>query len=336
MRTTLNTYKTIAISGFTALTLGLTACQKTEQTNTEKSQAKTTEQAVDNISIGFQKSSLNLLVAREQKLIEKEFPTTKIEWREFPAGPQMLEALAVGAVDLGYVGNTPPIFAQAADKDLSYAGYEVYPAHALAVVLPKHSKIKSIEDLKGKRIALQKGSSAHELLAKVLQKAGLTWQDIQPIWLPPADARAALDKGSIDAWSIWDPYLSAVQLTGKVDVLIDGNDFPKTYSYYIANPKFTSAHPQALDKILKSLNQADTWIVNNQTLAVDLYSSSTGLTKDVAKSAIDRRLKPSPIRALSDENIQSQQKIADLFYAEKLIPKKINIQDAIPHTVVHK
>lgn len=332
----MNTYKKIAIIGFTALSLGLSACQKNESRDAEKAKAEPTEQAVDNISIGFQKSSLNLLVAREQQLIAKAFPEAKVEWREFPAGPQMLEALAVGAVDVGYVGNTPPIFAQAADKDLSYAGYEVYPAHALAVVLPKNSTIKSIEDLKGKRIAVQKGSSAHELLAKVLIKAGLTWQDIQPIWLPPADARAALDKGSIDAWSIWDPYLSAVELSGKVDVLIDGKNFPKTYSYYIANPKFITAHPQALDKILKSLNQADTWILNNQTLAVDLYAKSTGLEKEIAKSAIDRRLKPSPIHPVTPETIASQQKIADLFYAEKLIPKQINIQDAIQHTVVSK
>lgn len=325
----MNTYKNLAITAFTTLTLGLTACQKTEQQENKIASAENTEQAVDHVSIGFQKSALNLLVTREQKLLEKEFPGAEIEWREFPAGPQMLEALAIGAVDVGYVGNTPPIFAQAADKDLSYVGYEVYPPNALGVVLPKNSAIKKIEDLKGKRIAVQKGSSAHELLAKVLDKSGLTWQDIEPIWLPPADARAALDKGSIDAWSIWDPYLSAVELTGKVDVLIDGKAFPKTYSYYIANPKFTTAHPTAVDKVLKSLNEADTWILNNQTLAVDLYATSTGLSPEVAQSAIDRRLKPSPIRPLAEDNIESQQKIADLFFAEKLIPKQINIRDAI-------
>lgn len=330
----MNTYKIVAITGLTALTLGLSACQKTESQPAEKTTKESADQPIENISIGFQKSALNLLVTREQKLLEKEFPDAKIEWREFPAGPQMLEALAVGAVDVGYVGNTPPIFAQAADKDLSYVGYEVYPANALGVVLPKNSAIQKIEDLKGKRIAVQKGSSAHELLAKVLEKAGLSWQDIEPIWLPPADARAALDKGSIDAWSIWDPYLSAVELTGKVDVLIDGTDFPKTYSYYIANPKFTTAHPHAVDKVLKSLNEADTWILNNQTLAIDLYSTSTGLSKEVAQSALDRRLKPSPIRPLTAENIASQQKIADLFYAEKLIPKQINIQDVVKTAIV--
>ena len=324
----MKTYKIIAITGFTALSLGLSACQKTEQKDLEKASAEKTEQ-VDNISIGFQKSALNLLVTREQKLLEKQFPGAQIEWREFPAGPQMLEALAIGAVDVGYVGNTPPIFAQAADKDLSYVGYEVYPPNALAVVLPKNSTIKKIEDLKGKRIAVQKGSSAHELLAKVLEKAGLSWQDIQPIWLPPADARAAFNKGSVDAWAIWDPFLSAIELSGPVTTFIGGSDFPTTYSYYISNPKFVNAHPGVTDKVLKSLNDADTWILNNQDLAVDLYASSTGLKKDVAKNALDRRSKPSPIRPITSVNIESQQQIADLFYKEKLIPKQIKIQDVI-------
>lgn len=332
----MNNYKKIAVASLATFTLALVACQKTEQKEKQVAPTDTTEQAVESISIGFQKSSLNLLVTREQKLLEKEFPGVKVEWREFPAGPQMLEALAVGAVDFGAVGNTPPIFAQAADKDISYAGYEVYPPNSLGIVLPKNSVIKKIEDLKGKRIAVQKGSSAHELLAKVLEKAGLTWQDIQPIWLPPADARAALDKGSIDAWSIWDPYLSAVELTNKVDVLIDGQDFPKTYAYYITNPKFTTAHPQAVGKVLHSLNQADTWVLNNQAQAVELYASNTGLTKEIAQHSLDRRLKPSPIRSLTPETIESQQKIADLFYAEKLIPKKINIQDAIQQNDVRK
>ena len=177
----LQSFSLIAV---TVLSLGLAACQKPEQKEAN-SPATRAGAPVKTLSIGYQKSSLNLLVARQQALFEQQFPQAKIEWREFPAGPQMLEALAVNAVDFGYVGNTPPIFAQAANKDLRYIGYEVVPEQSQALVIPAGSSIKSIADLKGKRIAVQKGSSAHELLAKVLQKAGLSWTDIQPIWLPP-------------------------------------------------------------------------------------------------------------------------------------------------------
>jgi sulfonate transport system substrate-binding protein len=329
--------KITTLIGITALSLGLSACQKQESAQKASTETKTDAKAdVKTLQIGFQKSSLGLLVTREQKFLEQEFPNTKIEWREFPAGPQMLEALAVGAVDFGAVGNIPPIFAQAANKDLGYAAYEVYPSSSLGLVIPDGSKIKDISELKGKRVALQKGSSAHEFVTKVLQKAGLTWQDIQPIWLPPADARAAFDKGSVDAWAVWDPYLSAIELTSKVKVLIDGSAFPKTYSYFISNPKFTSTHPDATEKFIKSLNNADSWILNNQNLAIDLYAKNTGLSQEIAKHTVDRRSKPSPIRSLTPEIVQSQQQIADLFYAEKLIPKKINIQDAVLNTEASK
>ena len=152
----MKTLKTVSSIGIVTLSLGLGACQKqdTAATNTSEKQAA---DPVKTLSIGYQKSSLNLLVAREQKLFEQQFPQAKIEWKEFPAGPQMLEALAVGAVDFGSVGNTPPIFAQAADKELSYVGYEQVPANAQALLIAKNSSIDSVQALKGKRIAVQRG-----------------------------------------------------------------------------------------------------------------------------------------------------------------------------------
>ena len=241
----------------------------------------------------------------------------------------MLEALAVGAIDFGAVGNTPPIFAQAAGKDLSYVGYELVPANSQALLIPKGSAIQSIQELKGKRIAVQKGSSAHELLAKILQKAGLSWQDIQPIWLPPADARAAFDKQSVDAWAIWEPYLSAAEQDAHAQVLIDGTAFPKTYSFYIGNPKFIAAHPQATSQFLHGLNQADQWVLNNQPQALSVYTQSTGLQPSIAQRVIDKRLKPSPIQTLSPDVVQAQQQIADLFQQVQLIPKNIQVQTTV-------
>ena len=204
----MSTLKTVSYISLAVLSLGLTACQKQDEPKQTTSAHSDTAEPVKNIAIGFQKSAANFLVARQQKLIEKQFPQTKIEWKDFPAGPQLLEALSVGAVDFGVVGNTPPIFAQASGKDLSYMGYEIQPTVNQAIIIHKDSPIKNIQDLKGKRIALQKGSNMHEFLANVLNKAGLKWSDIQPIWLPPADAGAAFDKNSVDAWAIWEPNLT--------------------------------------------------------------------------------------------------------------------------------
>ena len=136
----MKTLKTVSSIGIVSLSLGLGACQKQDTAATNISEKQAAD-PVKTLSIGYQKSSLNLLVAREQKLFEQQFPQAKIEWKEFPAGPQMLEALSVGAVDFGAVGNTPPIFAQAADKELSYVGYEQVPANSQALLIPKNSSI---------------------------------------------------------------------------------------------------------------------------------------------------------------------------------------------------
>ncbi len=314
--------KVFLISSFIAL--GLSGCQKTSS-DTAPGQQSVQENNLKTLAVGYQKSSLNLLVARQQQLFEQQFPGVQVAWKEFPAGPQMLEALAVGAIDFGAVGNTPPVFAQAAGKDLKYIGYEVVPQNAQALLIPADSSIRTLADLKGKRIAVQKGSSAHELLAKVLQKAGLSWQDIQPIWLPPADARAAFDKQSIDAWSIWEPYLSAAELDAKAKVLIDGQAFARTYSFYIANPQFIEQHPGATEKILQSLNTADQWVLQHQQQALKIYQQSTGLKQNIAQRVIDKRLKPSPIYSLKPEVVQAQQEIANLFQQVKLIPKSIQV-----------
>lgn len=318
--------KVFLISSFIAL--GLSGCQKTSS-DTAPGQQSVQENNLKTLAVGYQKSSLNLLVARQQQLFEQQFPGVQVAWKEFPAGPQMLEALAVGAIDFGAVGNTPPVFAQAAGKDLKYIGYEVVPQNAQALLIPADSSIRTLADLKGKRIAVQKGSSAHELLAKVLQKAGLSWQDIQPIWLPPADARAAFDKQSIDAWSIWEPYLSAAELDAKAKVLIDGQAFARTYSFYIANPQFIEQHPGATEKILQSLNTADQWVLQHQQQALKIYQQSTGLKQNIAQRVIDKRLKPSPIYSLKPEVVQAQQEIANLFQQVKLIPKSIQVSQVV-------
>ena len=318
----------VSVLGVLISTFLLSGCQKPEQ-HTEKVTSKTENTAVKTLSIGFQKSSLGLLVAKQQKLFEQEFPNARIEWREFPAGPQMLEALAVGAVDFGYVGNTPPIFAQAAAKPLSYVAYEVVAPTGQAVLVHANDKINTLQDLKGKRIAVQKGSSAHELLAKTLQTAGLSWQDIQPIWLPPADARAAFDKQAVDAWAIWEPYLGTAELQGHTKTLVDGSAFPTTYSFYIGNPDYIKKHPDSAPKLIKSINLADQWIVQHQDQALQIYAQSTGLSLPVAQRVLDKRPKSSPVHILTPEVVQSQQQIADLFKQEQLIPVQIDIQHSV-------
>ncbi|MEW7949313.1 aliphatic sulfonate ABC transporter substrate-binding protein, partial [Enterobacter hormaechei subsp. xiangfangensis] len=148
--------------------------------------AQATEKAPESLRIGYQKGSVSMVLAKSHALLEKRFPETKFSWVEFPAGPQMLEALNVGSIDLGSTGDIPPIFAQAAGADLVYVGVEPAKPKAEVILVPENSEIKSVADLKGHKVAFQKGSSSHNLLLRALQEAGLKFTDIQPVYLTPA------------------------------------------------------------------------------------------------------------------------------------------------------
>jgi ABC-type amino acid transport substrate-binding protein/multimeric flavodoxin WrbA len=177
-----------------------------------RAQQSKPSEALKELRIGYQKAAVNLVILKQQAALEKRFPNAKVQWIEFPAGPQLLEALSAGSLEFGLTGDSPPVFAQAAGKDLLYVGAEPAKPESSAIVVLNESPIRTLSDLKGKKIALQKGSSAHYLLVRAVEKAGLQWSDIQPIYLAPADARAAFERKAVDAWAIWDPFYAAVEL----------------------------------------------------------------------------------------------------------------------------
>ncbi|CAB1206595.1 sulfonate ABC transporter substrate-binding protein [Acinetobacter bouvetii] len=285
--------------------------------------------SVKQLRIGYQKSSVNLVIAKQQKLFEQEFPNAKITWNEFPGGPQILEALAVGSIDIGSTGDTPPVYAQAGNKPLQYFAYETAKPLASAILVPKNSKITQLSQLKGKRIGVHRGSSSHYLLVQAVRKAGLKWTDIQPIWLSPADARAAFQKGAIDAWAIWDPYYAAAQVEDKAKVLTSGQGLSPNYTFYLASGDIVKNHPQALKGIIKQVNVADKWVQSNKTSTANLFAQSTGLKPNVSLTFIQRRPNPSGAAPLTAKVIADQQQLANRFSELKIIPQQINIKQAV-------
>lgn len=285
--------------------------------------------SVKELRIGFQKSSINFAIAKQQNLYAKEFPNAKISWNEFPAGPQILEALAVGSIDVGVTGDTPPVYAQAAKKPLYYIAYEAAKPLASAILVPQNSKLTQLSQLKGKRIALQKGSSAHYLLVQAVRKAGLQWSDVQPIWLSPADARAAFQKGAVDAWAIWDPFFASAQLEDHAKILVSGQGLSPNYTFYLASPEFVQQHPQAVKGIIQQLNVADQWVQANRIATAQAIAKSTGLKPQVSQTFIDRRPRPSGAAPLSAKVISDQQQLANRFTELKIIPNNIDIKQAV-------
>jgi len=279
------------------------------------------------LRIGFQKGSISLVLAKSLGLLEKRFPDTRVSWIEFPAGPQLLEALAVGSVDLGATGDSPPVFAQAAGKDLFYVGAEPPKPDASALLVRSDSALKSLADLKGRRVALQKGSSAHFLLVQAVKKGGLQWSDIQPVYLAPADARAAFERGSVDAWAIWDPYYAAAEIDGQVRVLATSRGLTSNNSFYLAS-RGLSGNEAALRAIFAALSEADAYVQSHRKEAAERFAQFSGLALATVYRVLDRR-PPSPVGPLTPALIQDQQQVADAFTQLGLVPKPLHVAEIV-------
>jgi sulfonate transport system substrate-binding protein len=287
-------------------------------------------QTGDALRIGYQKSASLLTLQRAQGTLERKLAGlgVAVRWVEFPAGPQLLEGLNVGSVDVGYVGEAPPIFAQAAGANFVYVGNDPPAPEAEAIVVPADSAIRTVAGLKGKKVALNKGSNVHYLLVRALERAGLTYADIQPVFLAPADARAAFEKGAVDAWVIWDPFLAAVEKQTGARILADGRGLVNNYAFYLAERGYAQKQPQVIKALFDDNVEQGRWLKANIPQAAALIAPLQGL--DAAVVELSLRRYQFGVAPLTPAVAAEQQKIADAFLDLKLIPKPIRIADAVP------
>jgi len=281
------------------------------------------------VRIGFQKYG-TLTVLKAKGDLDKRLAAqgVTVRWTEFPAGPQLLEGLNVGSIDFGTVGEAPPIFAQAAGADLVYVANQPPAPAAEAIVVPKGSPIQGVAGLKGKKVALNKGSNVHYLLVKLLEKQGLKYSDVQVAYLTPADARAAFERGSVDAWVIWDPFLAAAEKQLGARVLADGRGTVSNHQFYLAARAYADRNPQVVQTIVDELARLDRWAEKNPAEVTALLAPQIGLDVNVTALATGRFA--YGIQAITPAVAAEQQKIADAFFELKLIPKAIRIGDALP------
>ncbi|RZL90496.1 MAG: sulfonate ABC transporter substrate-binding protein [Variovorax sp.] len=278
------------------------------------------------LRIGNQKGQLSLLKGRGT--LEKRLAPlgVSVKWTEFAAGPVQLEALNVGSIDFGDVGEAPPIFAQAAGAPLAYVAATVQRPRAEAVLVPQGSAIQSVADLKGRKIALNKGSNVHYFIVKLAEKAGLNYGDLNLVYLPPADARAAFEKGSIDAWVIWDPFLASAEKTLGARVLADASGVVGNRGYYFSSLDYVAKNQDVLSLLTEEINRVDQWAAANKDAYAAELSALWGIPKPVVDVVVGRAAYGTgPItKAILGE----QQQIADTFFSLGLIPKKIRVLDA--------
>jgi sulfonate transport system substrate-binding protein len=277
------------------------------------------------LRIGDQKGTgLQALLEASGQLKEAPYNVT---WSQFTSGPPILEAINAGSIDLGAVGNAPPVFAAAAGSKISIIGVAEKGLGGQAIVVPPDSPIKTVAELKGKKIAVAKGSSANFHLLTVLRKQGLTFSDVSPQYLQPPDALAALSTGRIDAWAIWDPYTAQAQQQVKARILVDGTGYANGFEFQIAGTDALAdpAKAKALGDYITRIRLAHTWANQHPAEWAAVYARLTGLPPGVISTAIARNryidLK------LDDDVIGREQQVADAFAEAGLIPGSITITD---------
>ena len=289
--------------------------------------------AAGSIRIGYQKYG-SLVLLKGRGTLERALQPlgTTVAWSEFPSGPPLLEALNAGAIDFGSAGEAPPIFAQAASPELRYVAAEPPAPRGEAILVPRDSPIRSVAELRGRTIALNKGSNVHYLLVRALEQAGVPYDAVKLAFLAPADANAAFVRGAVDAWVIWDPFQAAAERATGARVLadgrgVDGHALAPNRQFYLSRRGFTDTSPAIVSAVLKAIGEVDAWAAGHaDAVAADL-APSVGIPAPVLAVALGRL--SYGVAPLDATAIADQQKVADAFHGLGLLPKPVRVADAV-------
>ncbi|MEK9518075.1 ABC transporter substrate-binding protein [Streptomyces sp. NPDC087908] len=280
------------------------------------------------LNVGDQKGGSEALLRAAGELDDLPY---RITWSTFTSGPPLLEAVNAKAVDIGSVGNTPPVFAAGADSKITVVAATHGDSAGEAILVAKDSPLRSVSELRGKRVAVAQGSSAHFQLIASLGKAGLKPSDVQVSLLQPADALAAFTSGKVEAWATWDPYTSQVLLSGKGRVLADGRGLTNGLGFQVAAPS-ALADPEkakAVGDFVERLRRAQDWVFEHPEAWAKVWAKETGLPYEVALAAVKRSNGTRIAVALDDAAVASEQKIADTFAELGLIPRTFRFADYV-------
>jgi sulfonate transport system substrate-binding protein len=247
----------------------------------------------------------------------------RINWSHFDFGPPIVEALGAGRVDLGLVGSTPPIFGAAAQTNFRVVATVALRNHLGAAILVKNgSPLSSVADLKGKKVAVPKGSNAHGLLLTALHRAGLGPDDVSTVFLPPPDAVTAFGRGDVDAVALWEPYLTlagpnARRLAGGPPDEV-GDTFELASTAALADPAKAAAIRDALHR----LSIAIAWGNDHPDGFAAAWSAESSLPLDTVRAALPQMLRD--LLAVDTDTITAEQTLADRLFDDGVIPRKVD------------
>jgi sulfonate transport system substrate-binding protein len=248
----------------------------------------------------------------------------KAHWSDFTSGPPMLQAMGSGSIDIGQVGDAPPVFAAAGGSQIAVVSALEANPNGSAILVPKNSPIHSVAQLRGKSVAVAQGSSANYHLLAELTKSGLTIKDITPDYLQPAEGQAAFASGHVAAWDVWSPFIEQAEYSDHARILVSGSGIGQTYSFVVAARAALSnpAKAAAIHDYLQLLDQAYTWAETHQSAWASTWAKATGLPLSVMTQAVKNDLAtPQPI---THTVLNSEQSVANAFTAAGLIPSHVD------------
>ncbi len=282
----------------------------------------------DTFIIGFQKNGV-LLAAKHRGDIEAALnavPDVRLDWAEFTSGPPLLEALGAGAVHLGQTGDLPTIFAQAGGGDLLYVAAVPLAGLSAAILVPANSPLRSVAQLKGRRVAFTRGSSAQPMVQNALARVGLTMADIEPVDLGPPDAAAAFASGRVDAWAIWDPYYAQAEVTGGARPLLTARGITDSRAFVLANRRFTNDRPEVIRATLDAMRATAEWAKTDRRELGRIFAVETGQDPAVQAKVAERQ--DLDMVPMTPDIIARHQALADQMFAEGVIPRRIDVASA--------
>jgi len=251
----------------------------------------------------------------------------KLEWSVFPVGAPLVEAMNAGAVDFGYVGDATTTFGLAGGAPIKTINVWTFAGAGSAILVRPDAGIEKVSDLRGKHIAVVKGSPGHLLVAAALKKYGLSVKDVTLVFLSAADAKAALVSGSIDAWAIWDPYVAMEELRDHMKVLINSRAVIQEVECGIASDQaIATKRPQLLDFIGR-VRRAYQWASTHRDAFAQAYARDTKLPLDVAQRMVSR-WSVTVLPSVTPQAIAIHQKVADLYFEIGIIPDRLDVSKA--------
>ncbi|MBW4639415.1 MAG: aliphatic sulfonate ABC transporter substrate-binding protein [Gloeocapsa sp. UFS-A4-WI-NPMV-4B04] len=288
------------------------------------------------LKIGYPEGMTSLEVLRVQGLLEKRLQLVglSVTWSSFLSASSLIEALSNGTIDFCGGGGTASIFSQAADHLFVRVAKEKYTAlKGQAILVPEDSPIQTLSDLKGKRIAFDKGSSSHYVLVRALAKVGLDFTDVEPVYLTQLEALPVFRRGEVDAWVIWVPYTvtqtrSAYPGRSIADLesIFGDKASLEVPTYYYAIPELVRDYPDLLKVILEEVNEAGAWAKRQELEAAQRLAENHEIDLLIVETLQQRSVERAII-PIDDQSLTALQHQANTFRDLNLIPKGVNVKD---------